>query len=70
MEQVIQALETLKDEQTHTVFTIVPSREKQLMSKKFALVVGASGEIGNTICYSLAEAGWSYTYTIRAIKSV
>ncbi|MFJ8063756.1 elongation factor P 5-aminopentanone reductase [Psychrobacillus sp. NPDC096426] len=29
------------------------------MGKKFALVVGASGEIGNTICHNLAEAGWS-----------
>lgn len=29
------------------------------MSKKFALVVGASGEIGNTICRSLADTGWS-----------
>lgn len=27
--------------------------------KKFALVVGASGEIGRTICRSLAEDGWS-----------
>ncbi|WP_144511227.1 elongation factor P 5-aminopentanone reductase [Bacillus sp. FJAT-22090] len=29
------------------------------MNKKFALVVGASGEIGNTICRSLADTGWS-----------
>ncbi|QFF98594.1 SDR family NAD(P)-dependent oxidoreductase [Psychrobacillus glaciei] len=29
------------------------------MSKKFALVVGASGEIGHSISYQLAEAGWS-----------
>lgn len=29
------------------------------MSKKFALVLGASGEIGNAICLNLAEAGWS-----------
>ena len=29
------------------------------MSKKFALVLGASGEIGDTICRNLAEAGWS-----------
>ncbi|MDI2589196.1 SDR family oxidoreductase [Psychrobacillus sp. NEAU-3TGS] len=29
------------------------------MNKKFALVLGASGEIGDTICRSLAEAGWS-----------
>ncbi|MFF2794381.1 elongation factor P 5-aminopentanone reductase [Lysinibacillus xylanilyticus] len=27
--------------------------------KKFALVLGASGEIGRTICRSLAEDGWS-----------
>lgn len=29
------------------------------MSKKFALVVGASGEIGHAICRSLADIGWS-----------
>lgn len=29
------------------------------MSKKFALVLGASGEIGHAICLNLAEAGWS-----------
>ncbi|WP_313891204.1 elongation factor P 5-aminopentanone reductase [Psychrobacillus sp.] len=29
------------------------------MSKKFALVVGASGEIGHAISSSLADAGWS-----------
>ncbi|MFF2753965.1 elongation factor P 5-aminopentanone reductase [Psychrobacillus sp. NPDC058041] len=29
------------------------------MNKKFALVVGASGEIGHAISYKLAEAGWS-----------
>ncbi|MEK3994539.1 SDR family oxidoreductase [Psychrobacillus sp. FSL K6-2365] len=29
------------------------------MSKKFALVLGASGEIGHAICRNLAEAGWS-----------
>lgn len=29
------------------------------MNKKFALVVGASGEIGQAICHKLAENGWS-----------
>ena len=29
------------------------------MSKKFALVVGASGEIGEAICRCLAQTGWS-----------
>lgn len=29
------------------------------MTKKFALVLGASGEIGYAICRNLAEAGWS-----------
>jgi 3-oxoacyl-[acyl-carrier protein] reductase len=29
------------------------------MTNKFALVVGASGEIGHAISYKLAEAGWS-----------
>ena len=29
------------------------------MTKKFALVLGASGEIGSAICRNLAEAGWS-----------
>lgn len=29
------------------------------MNKKFALVLGASGEIGRSICRSLAEDGWS-----------
>lgn len=29
------------------------------MNKKFALVVGASGEIGHAISYKLADAGWS-----------
>ena len=29
------------------------------MTKKFALVLGASGEIGQSICRNLAEAGWS-----------
>lgn len=29
------------------------------MNKKFALIVGASGEIGHAISYKLAEAGWS-----------
>ena len=33
--------------------------KKIKMSKKFALVVGASGEIGHAISRSLAEAGWS-----------
>src|SRR4051794_28904430 len=29
------------------------------MNEKFALVLGASGEIGQSICRSLAEDGWS-----------
>ena len=29
------------------------------MAKKFALVVGASGEIGIAASLSMAEAGWS-----------
>ena len=29
------------------------------MAKNFALIVGASGEIGQTISRKLAEAGWS-----------
>ena len=44
------------------------------MSKKFALVVGASGEIGNAICRNLAEAGWSlylhYSSNKEACKHV
>jgi len=29
------------------------------MNNKFALVLGASGEIGHAICHNLAEVGWS-----------
>lgn len=42
--------------------------------KKFALVLGASGEIGRTICRSLAEDGWSlylhYTQNEEATKAL
>lgn len=42
--------------------------------KKFALVLGASGEIGHSICHSLAEDGWSlylhYTHNEEATKAL
>ena len=42
--------------------------------KKFALVLGASGEIGRSICRSLAEDGWSlylhYTQNVEATKAL
>lgn len=42
--------------------------------KKFALVLGASGEIGRAICRSMAEDGWSlylhYTHNEEATKAL
>ena len=42
--------------------------------KKFALVLGASGEIGQSICHSLAEDGWSlylhYTHNEEATQAL
>lgn len=42
--------------------------------KKFALVLGASGEIGRTICRSLADDGWSlylhFTHNEEATKAL
>lgn len=42
--------------------------------KKFALVLGASGEIGRSICRSLAEDGWSlylhYTHNEEATQAL
>ena len=42
--------------------------------KKFALVLGASGEIGQSICHSLAQDGWSlylhYTHNEKATQAL
>ena len=44
------------------------------MTKKFALVLGASGEIGSAICRNLAEDGWSlylhFAYNKKSIEKL
>ena len=62
MDQVKEAFETLKNEEAHT--SLQSFLLRKTMAKNFALIVGASGEIGQTISRKLAEARLVIIFTL------
>ena len=52
------AFKTISNEEGHTVMTIVPGQKKADM-KRYAVILGSSGGIGEAVSRKLAADGWS-----------